>query len=131
MSMFDVTGRTTHYPIRFTTALARRWIDALNGGKPIEPPPGGWDTMDLMMLAGICHMFAWHNGMPVPDKPPADPPEGSDFMADLFFVIDRHSNLARRLCDGEDLPPVLEAIVDLDESGRRRVKAPDEPFGRR
>ncbi len=44
--------------VAFARENARRYVYALLGGKPIEPPNGGWSRDEMLALSGACYWFA-------------------------------------------------------------------------
>jgi hypothetical protein len=118
------------HPIRFDKDAAERRLEALNSGRPIPPPPGGWTGLDILALAGVCHFAATSHG-PVRsgDPPGAPPPEDREaredtFSRDLRVAIEFHSQLAMRVADGqydEHFEPIVEALVS-ERHGQRRVQ---------
>lgn len=61
-SLENDTKEQKVYPFKYESEKAKKWLDCLQNGKPINPPDGGWTANDVLMLAGVAHHIAHSQG---------------------------------------------------------------------
>jgi hypothetical protein len=121
------------YPIEFKKAKAEQFLQALETNQPLAPPEGGWNVLNMLVLAGVLHSVVWSYG-PLsyildPDrheKLPKEHKEASEetLTGDLEFVIEFFSGLTAMAQSGvydRHFEPVVRALVHADAKGKRVV----------
>ena len=121
----------------FEKERAEHFIDALNNGKPIQSPEGGWHGADMLALAGALYAAAYSQG---PDAfryagreiehMNAEQQEAclAGFGLGLHHVIEFCQHLTCLVLDGGFdalYEPYVEASLDIDQDGKLETRPVD------
>ena len=122
----------------FEKERAEHFIDALNHGKPIQPPEGGgWHGADMLALAGALYAAAYSQE---PDafryvgreleRMNAEQREAclAGFGLGLYHVIEFCQHLTGLVADGDfdaRYEPYVEASLEIDQDGRLLTRPVD------
>ncbi len=122
----------------FEKERAEHFIDALNHGKPIQPPEGGgWHGADMLALAGALYAAAYSQG---PDAfrymgqelkhMNAEQREAclAGFGFGLHHAIEFCQHLTGLVIDGDfdaQYDPYVEAVLDVDQDGNLETQPID------
>jgi hypothetical protein len=122
--------------VHFNKDRAEQVIEALNTGKAISAPPGGWSQNDMLALAGVLYAGAVSHGPqshqvagvtpamarePHPEKQEA---VEDTFHADLHDAIDFMGMLTFKVMDNDfdaDFDPEVKAAVFRKPDGGKAV----------
>ncbi len=108
------------YPIVFNKARAEQLVERIGEGQDIPAPAGGWNSDQLLQVAGALFFAAMSHGPPVIDKAIENRDSGNGDTAtrtlsdDLHTAIDFYSDLTMMVCGGtydERFEPELQAVV--------------------
>jgi hypothetical protein len=118
------------YPIVFNKARAEQLVVRIGGGHDIPAPVGGWNSDQLLQVAGALFFAAMSHGPPAIDKSIENrPSENGDsatrnLSEDLHMAIDFYSDLTMMVCGGtydDRFEPDLQAVV-VREGAERGFK---------
>jgi hypothetical protein len=118
------------YPIVFNKARAEQLVARIGGGHEIPAPAGGWNSDQLLQVAGALFFAAMSHGPPAIDKSIENRPSDNGDAAtrnlsdDLHIAIDFYSDLTMMVCGGtydERFEPELRAVV-MREGAERGFK---------
>jgi hypothetical protein len=107
------------YPIVFNKARAEQLVAQIGEGRDIPAPAGGWNSDQLLQVAGALFFAAMAHGPPAIDKDIANRASGNGDTAtrtlsdDLHTAIDFYSDLTMMFCGGtydERFEPELQAV---------------------
>lgn len=115
------------YPIVFNKARAEQLVERIGEGQDIPAPAGGWNSDQLLQVAGALFFAAMSHGPPPTDKTMENRAGGNGDTAtrslsdDLHTAIDFYSDLTMMVCGGtydERFEPELQAVVVREGSER-------------
>ena len=114
------------YPIVFDKARAEQLVATIGQGKAIPAPPTGWNSDQLLQVAGTLFFAAMSHGPPTKDRLENLPSGNGDTTTqslsdDLHMAIDFYSDLTMMVCGGtydERFEPELLAVVMRDGADR-------------
>ena len=115
------------YPIAFNKSRAEQLIARIGEGQDIPAPAGGWNSDQLLQVAGAFFFAAMSHGPPAIDKSAENRASGNGDTAtrtlsdDLHVAIDFYSDLTMMVCGGtydERFEPELQAVVVREGSER-------------
>jgi hypothetical protein len=115
------------YPIVFNKARAEQLVVRIGEGQDIPAPAGGWNSDQLLQVAGALFFAAMSHGPSAIDKSIEDRTSGNGDTAtrtlsdDLHMAIDFYSDLTMMVCGGtydERFEPELQAVVMREGSER-------------
>jgi hypothetical protein len=118
------------YPIVFNKSRAEQLVTRIGEGHDIPAPVGGWNSDQLLQVAGALFFAAMSHGPPDIDKSIENrPSENGDSATrnlsdDLHMAIDFYSDLTMMVCGGtydERFEPELRAVV-IREGAERGFK---------
>ena len=118
------------YPIVFNKSRAEELVARIGEGGDIPAPRGGWNSDQLLQVAGALFFAAMSHGPPAIDKSFENrPSENGDsatrnLSEDLHMAIDFYSDLTMMVCGGtydERFDPELQAVV-VREGAERGFK---------
>lgn len=118
------------YPIVFNKARAEQLVAQIGEGQDISAPVGGWNSDQLLQVAGALFFAAMSHGPPAIDKSLDNrPSENGDSATrnlsdDLHTAIDFYSDLTMMVCGGtydDRFEPDLQAVV-VREGAERGFK---------
>ena len=120
--------------IRFSKAKAQQMIEALNEGKPIEPPSAaGWTGFDMIALAGACFFVCGSQGPQLHSGQDFDTSKLGDeqreatdqtLLNELHASFDWHAARVREVVDGlydEKFEPDHKVVIASPEYGEVKV----------
>jgi hypothetical protein len=106
-------------------------LDCLANGKGIKPPPGGWSTDDMLMLAGACRFGVMTHGPPLysPEQLLAMTGERREALEEDFAIsieasVEWCAHVASLIWGGEydqAFEPEHKAIVSTSGAGQREL----------
>ena len=109
------------YPIVFNKARAEQVVATIGEGKAIPAPPGGWNSDQLLQVAGALFFAAMSHGPPKLDKERFNDLASANgdtatqsLSQDLHMAIDFYSDLTMMVCGetyDERFEPELLAVV--------------------
>jgi hypothetical protein len=108
------------YPIVFNKDRAEQLVARIGEGQDIPAPAGGWNSDQLLQVAGAMFFAAMAHGPPAIDKSVDDRPSENGNTStrtlcdDLHMAIDFYSDLTMMVCGGtydERFEPQLQAVV--------------------
>ena len=122
------------YPIVFKKERAEELVARIGEGRDIPAPLGGWNSDELLQVAGALFFAAMSHGPPAIDKDRSDQlsHQNGDLATrsladDLHMAIDFYSDLTMMVCGGaydERFEPELRAVVvrEGEERGFKILK---------
>jgi hypothetical protein len=120
------------YPITFNKERAEQLVTMIGQGQAIPAPPTGWNSDQLLQVAGAFFFAALSHGPPPMERLQDLPSENGDTTTqslsdDLHMAIDFYSDLTMMVCGGtydERFEPELQAVVMRagDERGFKIIK---------
>jgi len=107
------------YPIVFNKDRAEQLVSTIGQGKAIPAPPTGWNSDQLLQVAGALFFAAMSHGPPPKERLEDLPSENGDtstqsLSEDLHMAIDFYSDLTMMVCGesyDERFEPELTAVV--------------------
>ena len=117
------------YPIVFNKQRAEELVASIGEGKDIPAPSGGWNSDDILQVAGALFFAAMSHGPPPIDKDRHFSSGNGDVATrtlahDLHMAIDFYSDLTMMVCGGtydQRFEPQLQAVV-VREGNERGFK---------
>jgi hypothetical protein len=118
------------YPIVFNKARAEQLVTRIGEGHDIPAPAGGWNSDQLLQVAGALFFAAMSHGPPAIDKSLENRSSDNGDSAtrnlsdDLHMAIDFYSDLTMMVCGGtydDRFEPDLQAVV-VREGAERGFK---------
>ena len=122
------------YPIVFNKHRAEELVARIGEGRDIPAPAGGWNSDELLHVAGALLFAAMSHGPPAIEKDRSDQRSSENgnlttrsLADDLHMAIDFYSDLTMMVCGGsydERFEPELQALVirEGDERGFKLLK---------
>jgi hypothetical protein len=124
--------RKSMYPIVFNKHRAEELVARIGEGKDIAAPAGGWNSDELLQVAGALFFAAMSHGPPAIDKERHLSSGNGDVATrsladDLHMAIDFYSDLTMMVCGGsydQRFEPELQAVVirEGEERGFKILK---------
>ena len=109
------------YPIVFDKSRAEQLVTTIGEGKDIPAPAGGWNSDQLLQVAGTLFFAAMSHGPPTIDKDRLGDLASENgnvttrtLSDDLHMAIDFYSDLTMMVCGGtydSRFEPELQAVV--------------------
>ncbi|HJQ78740.1 MAG TPA: hypothetical protein VJ828_02235 [Lacipirellulaceae bacterium] len=108
------------YPIVFDKARAEQLVAQIGGGHDIPAPADGWNSDQLLQVAGALFFAAMSHGPPAIDPSIENRPSDNGDSAtrnlsdDLHMAIDFYSDLTMMVCGGtydDRFEPEMQAVV--------------------
>ena len=115
--------------IRFDKPTIQAYLDALRGGRPISPPPGGWGSDEALMLAGACLACLRTDSM-VAHRPAVEggPPERAEAEAEPMTRLVEAAVEHHAVCAIQMLTDVGVKIPDGTRDMRLFIEGDDVVF---
>jgi hypothetical protein len=122
------------YPIVFDKRRAEDLVARIGEGKDIPAPAAGWNSDELLQVAGALFFAAMSHGPPAIDKDRTEHRSGGNgdvatrtLADDLHMAVDFYSDLTMMVCGGtydHRFEPQLQAVVvrEGDERGFKILK---------